>query len=382
MNEPIQVEATAAHPELEPGQGAGHIDVDSEGLSYTPRPSNDPLLRLPLEGLELRLGGASKRLIIISHSDHPDWHLSTPDKKLIRHPAWAGHPAVKALRERIEFRYKMRGAGLLAAALLLILSCMGIWAGMDPASRWVAQKIPPETEAALGESAYEQILAEKHVIDDPLVVAELNRLAEPLILAIDSDRYSFKFTIIEDESINAFALPGGYMAIHTGLILKADRAEEVLGVMAHELAHVTEQHSVRVLIKQLGLQLMVSIMFGDMSSAANVLLDNAPALLQLKFSRDHETEADTVGFHFLERANIDPHGMIDFFKKIKAEHEDEGVALDGNLSILSTHPATDDRIGNLEELIENESHGGPYKYMDLNFRSFQDMLRAQLDSPE
>jgi hypothetical protein len=382
MNEPIRVEAKATHPDLEQGQGSGHIEVDDEGLDYTPQSAESALLRLPLEGLALRLGGASNRLILISHPDHPDWQLMSSDTTLVRHPAWDYNDDVKQIRSKLALKHKLRGAGMLTAALLLILSCMGIWAGMDPASRWVAQKLPPEAEASLGEAAYEQILAEKHVIDDPLIMAELDRLAEPLILAIDSDRYTFQFTIIEDESINAFALPGGYMAIHTGLILKAEHAEEVLGVMAHELAHVTEQHSVRVLLKQLGFRIIISTIFGDIAGVADVLVANAPALLQLKFSRDHETEADTVGFHFLERANIDPSGMIGFFKKIKAEQEDQGMAMDGALSILSTHPATDDRIENLELLIETESHGGPYKYMDLNFRSFQDMLRAQLESPE
>ena len=411
MNPPSKVDAKASHPHLAVGQGSGQLELTEDEVIYwstaneskpiesdvedgepdiAPAESgNDSddepskaLVRFPLEGLKIKLGGASNRLVMLTHPESPDWQFMSSNKKWLQHPSWTDHPDVQLINRQLSLKTKIRGFALLTTVALCLLLCMGLWKGVDPASRWIAVQIPPETEAQLGGTVFEQIAAEKNIIDDPLIVEQLDRLAEPLILAIDSDRYEFHFTIIEDESINAFALPGGYMAIHTGLILKADRPEEVLGVMAHELAHVTEQHSMRILIKQIGLRAFLSFFLGDLASVTDILVANAPSLLHLKFSRDHETEADAVGFEYLERANIDPSGMVGFFQKIKEEHEESGMSMEGALSILSTHPATDDRIAHLSDLIENESHGGPYKNLNLNFEEFQRMLQAELDHTE
>ena len=170
------------------------------------------------------------------------------------------------------------------------------------------------------------------------------------------------------------------MAIHTGLLLKANSAEEVLGVMAHELAHVEEQHSMRNLVEMVGLYAILSGLFGDVSGIAAVLVNNAPYLLSMKFSRDHEREADAMGFIYLMKANIDPRGMVNFFETIQKEQaEAEGLDLNGALSILSTHPATQERIDTLNALIKAKAGSGPYRKLDLDFESFQGKLRDALN---
>ena len=170
------------------------------------------------------------------------------------------------------------------------------------------------------------------------------------------------------------------MAIHTGLILKADSPEEVLGVMAHELAHVEEQHSMRNLVEMVGLYALVSTFFGDVSGVAAILVNNAPFLLSMKFSRDHEHEADTVGFEYLMRANIDPRGLVSFFEKIKKESEESNLPdMDDALNVLSTHPATDKRIKSLKLLIQERGRPEHYRKFNLDFSEFQKKLRDHLD---
>ena len=135
------------------------------------------------------------------------------------------------------------------------------------------------------------------------------------------------------------------MAIHTGLLLKAESPEEILGVMAHELVHVEMQHSMRNLLEMLGLYVVISAVFGDVSGVAAILVNNAPYLLKMKFSRDHEREADTQGFEYLMKANLDPRGLVGFFGKIQQEQEESSMPnMEGALSILSTHPATDEAM--------------------------------------
>jgi len=169
------------------------------------------------------------------------------------------------------------------------------------------------------------------------------------------------------------------MAIHTGLLLKAEAPEEILGVMAHELAHVEMQHSMRNLVEMLGLYAVISAVFGDVSGTAAILVNNAPYLLKMKFSRDHEREADTRGFEYLMKANLDPRGLVEFFRKIQQEQQESSTPnMEGALSILSTHPATDERINNLNKLIEQKGGQGPYRKIDLDYGAFQERLRNHL----
>ena len=168
------------------------------------------------------------------------------------------------------------------------------------------------------------------------------------------------------------------MAIHTGLLLKANSAEEVAGVMAHELAHVTEQHGVSNLIEAAGLYLLVTALFGDTTGLLAMIANNAPALLQMKFSRDHEREADKRGFEFLMAAEIDPQGMVSFFKKMHLHQEEKGTNTIPDF--LSTHPATTKRINNLEQLIGNSLNRGNYTPIDLNYDAFKARLRKKLSN--
>ena len=235
-------------------------------------------------------------------------------------------------------------------------------------------------EEKIGDAAFTSHTSSLNIIKDEEIVADFKEFYGPLIEAIGSDRYTFEFFILEDSSLNAFALPGGKMAIHTGLILKADSPEEMLGVMAHELAHVQEQHSMRNLVEMVGLYALVSTFFGDVSGVAAILVNNAPFLLSMKFSRDHEHEADAVGFEYLMRANIDPRGLVSFFEKIKKESEESGLPdMDGALNVLSTHPATDKRIKSLKLLIQEKGRSGPYRIFNLDFSEFQKKLRDHLN---
>ena len=100
----------------------------------------------------------------------------------------------------------------------------------------------------------------------------------------------------------------------------------------------------------------------------------------MKFSRDHEREADAQGFEYLMKAKLDPRGLIEFFGKIQQEQEKSSMPnMEGALSVLSTHPATDERIKNLNKLIEEKAGEGPYRKIDLDFDEFQEKLRNNLN---
>ena len=243
----------------------------------------------------------------------------------------------------------------------------------------VARRIPPEMEEKLGESAFAQITIDRRLIQDPEIQAQLKELVAPLVEVLPEDRFLFKFHIVEDSSLNAFAMPGGFVVLHSGLLLKSDRAEEVLGVLAHEIAHVTRQHTLRNIIESASLYLIVQTFFGDLSGLAAVLADSGAFILQQKFSRTFEEEADKEGLRYLVQARIDPTGFIDFFHKIKEEQDRTilGKAT-SNLTWLSTHPATEGRILNLKKRIDNLQLQEELPSLKIHYKKFQADLRRHL----
>src|SRR5690606_10756383 len=136
--------------------------------------------------------------------------------------------------------------------------------------------------------------------------ALLKPLVSPLIEAIPDSRYKYDFYIVDNATLNAFALPGGDIVFHSSLILKADTAEELLGVLGHEITHVEEQHGIRNVLGSAGIYIIASAVLGDVSGVLAVLGGAAPLLLNQSYSRRFESESDEKGYALLKRANIDP----------------------------------------------------------------------------
>ena len=250
------------------------------------------------------------------------------------------------------------GALLVAVPLCIILF-------MDSITGVLAPHIPAEWETSLGETVFEQYTLGQEFLEQEDTDQLLTPLVQPLLDNIETDRYQYRFHISRDEQVNAFALPGGYIVINSGLILKADSAAEMLGVVAHEIAHVTEQHSVRNIMGTAGVYLTVNAMLGDMSGLMAVVADAAPFLINQSYSRGFESDADEKGLALLHRAAINPVGLVTFFEKLRALEqekmqeiagEDNSETVESTLQFLSTHPATDERIENLRQRIDALPH--------------------------
>ncbi len=201
---------------------------------------------------------------------------------------------------------------------------------------WAVSMISVEQEAKLGEIVFSQQKASLKLIDGPAqdMVREIGAR-----LTVGS-AYKYQFYVAEDKSVNAFAMPGGYIVMHTGLLLLADTAEEVAGVLAHEVQHVELRHSLRGMAQSLGLVAAVSILVGDLGGLSTL----GGELLKLSFSRDHETQADREGLKALVAAGIAPEGMRDFFGKM--------AKMSGpDLGFLSTHPASSERMAGIDRMI-------------------------------
>lgn len=296
-------------------------------------------IALPLEGLQIEDGGGSQRMIFFKHPDHEN-AVFTSDKRILKAPqlntAGSDSNDVTRVRRRIFNR-----RALLTASLLLIGGgVFGVWLLKNVMVSVVVRNVPLEWEQALGKAAMAS--ASPTLIEDAEAEQMLEKMLAPLLETAPPDAPPFEFHISRDDTINAFAAPGGYVVINSGLIEKAERPEQILGVVAHEMAHVTQRHGVRGIVDSMSIRLLLAITTGGTDMPAE-WVDGGSRLLQLKHSRKQESEADEVGWKHLERAGIDPSGLEEFFRLVQNEHSHLSVEL------LSTHPAPASRIERLQQ---------------------------------
>jgi Zn-dependent protease with chaperone function len=241
---------------------------------------------------------------------------------------------VRQVRQRRRMVWSAVGGAVLGLML-------GLWFGADLLVELAVARIPVEWEQKLGESAYKDFLAHQDIMKEGVAVSAVEEMTRRLTTQIEHNPYKFEVTVVKSDVVNAFALPGGYIVVFTGLMKKADSGEEVAGVMGHELNHVLQRHGLERIVKQLGLVAVVSIVLGDQQGLVGLAKQLGVELLTLKFGREQETEADLTGLQLLYRAKIDPSGMISFFQRLSEKDE-------GRMEWLSTHPMSQDRADRLK----------------------------------
>ncbi|MBN1759671.1 MAG: M48 family metalloprotease [Chitinispirillaceae bacterium] len=219
---------------------------------------------------------------------------------------------------------------------------------------WVAPfVISDEQEVELGNSFKAEIdkdsISYPHFHGDARVSKFVDSLGQK-IADRQSDRESleFTFTVLEDTSINAFAIPGGHVYVNTGLLKNADNLAEVAGVIAHEVGHITQYHGRDLFLEQAAFGYASSILFGDSASIASALAALVGNMTFLKYSRDNEFEADSCAVAYSTLAGVNPIGMRNFLQKLKDRYGNEPKIFEP----FSTHPPLSDRIDRVEKVIE------------------------------
>jgi predicted Zn-dependent protease len=247
--------------------------------------------------------------------------------------------------------------------------------------------LSPQMEKRIGESIMRDIRQrEPSYVDDPEITAYLNELGERLARQTGELQQSFEFFVLRDATLNAFAMPGGFIGVHTGLILAAQSESELAGVLAHEISHVTQRHLARMVNKQSQGQwaalaaLAVAIFAGrnnpDVAVGAVLAGQGAAIQNQLNYSRDFEREADRMGLSVLDKAGYDVRGMGTFFERLQKF----GRLYENNApAYLRTHPLTTERIADMENRIQRlPYHQSPDS---LGFQLVRAKLRSQQGTP-
>lgn len=231
-------------------------------------------------------------------------------------------------------------------------------------------------ERELGADAAAEIERRVDVIRDPAGERALETIGGVLVEAGGPVAYPYTFRIVRDSSVNAFALPGGFVYVHTGLLRNARDVTELAGVLGHEVAHARLSHGARQARKQQGLSAAVTVLclFTGLcdSGLSQVAINLGANVLTAKFSRTDELQADSAGIEYTSRAGVDPRGMVRFFERLR----EQSGNVPAYLEWVSTHPMEGTRIDNAERLIGARANTGAPPELEAAFG----VLRARYGS--
>jgi predicted Zn-dependent protease len=277
-----------------------------------------------------------------------------------------------------EYHITMRISSLLA--LSLVLSPPALGDGLPDLGDTAQLALTPQMERRVGESIMRDIRMHDPSFDeDPEATAYLNVLGNRLVSNSADAHQDFEFFLVNDPTLNAFALPGGYIGVHTGTIITAQSESELAAVLAHEIAHVTQHHMARMVSKegQLSMAMLAAMALAIISrnsqlgSAAAAIGQASAITAQIGFTREFEREADRLGFLTLEKSGFDVRAMPAFFLRLQKA----GRLYENNApTYLRTHPVTTERIADAQNRIQ----GLTYKQTpdSLDFQLVRAKLRA------
>jgi predicted Zn-dependent protease len=222
-----------------------------------------------------------------------------------------------------------------------LLFCACVTTGPGGAKSFII--IPTSQEVAIGQGMAEQLSQTEKSLPDSAWQAYLNQVGQKIVAVCDRKDLQYRFTVVQDDQVNAFASPGGYVYFYTGLLRQMDNEAELAAVMAHEISHVVGRHGIKRLQMVLGVSLAYELAAGDKNSKAlETAVGVGMNLVSAQYSRDDERQADDYGMTYMIRAGYDPNGMVTMFNKL--------AALGGSGSadvfekMLASHPDTQDRI--------------------------------------
>jgi predicted Zn-dependent protease len=259
--------------------------------------------------------------------------------------------------------YKSSTALALALVAMLSAGC-GSGGGGD------FNLISIEEEWQLGNQLSKEVAQQVRFNNDPAVNAYIRNLGQRIVAqaAPPFNQLPWQFHVVQDPSINAFAIPGGHVYVNTGLIENSDNAAELAGVMAHEISHVLARHSTEQLSRQYGLSMLASMVLGqNPGTLTQIAAQIAATGAMARFSRQAEEEADAIGIQAMAAAGYNPIGMASMFEELLEHRKGQPGRVE---QFFSTHPLTEDRISNARKRAEQLGTRGT-----LDEPQFQDIRR-------
>ena len=248
-----------------------------------------------------------------------------------------------------------------------------------------APALTTQQEVQVGAEYAAQLNRQLPLVRDGAINSYINDLGNRLARQADPRGIRYTFYVVNSDAVNAFAVPGGHIYVNRGLIERAANLSELAGVLGHEVAHVSERHSVERLQKaqnaNTGLGVLYGIILGgrDPGAVEQIGIQGVGSAVFAGYSRDAEREADAVGVQVVTRAGIDPQGMVTFFQKLLQEER----RTPGALQWFATHPGTEERIARVQQTIQQTpgARGGNLATNDRSFQQFKSRVRQLPAAP-
>ena len=341
MYGPSEFEGGVFSDEIDGGRASATIELSTSGMVALT--STGQRFGILYRDCQLDIGGATGRMVF----------CRTPDRKLTifcedrRFPAALDMESGGELAEQFSsvrgqrlsegIRWRM---WLLGMAIVSVLCLIGGYYALIAIAKASIVAVPVSVDTKIGKLALESLELEGTRVTDKVVVDAVQEMVSRLEPHSELKGLTFEVRVMDSPEVNAFCLPGGKMVVYTGLLKKAKTAEQVAGVLSHEMAHAIKRHGLQRITESLGIVVAIELMIGDVGGLVAIGVELGKSAALTSYSRELETEADIVGVQLLHAAAIDPLELAGFFEMLK----DEGNDLPAAMRWLSTHPEHEARI--------------------------------------
>jgi Zn-dependent protease with chaperone function len=332
-------DAYVCHPQFGSGMVRGQLFVNLQDIRFV---YAEESFTLPLDEITLKLEKAGHWITLVDRRQK-DRQFQV-ESRILEDDVFVKSFWIRdQLRSQLTRREMARRVRVILIFILVFVSIIFV---ASKVAGWmvpvIAKRIPVSSEIALGDEAFNKIRSQIHLVDDTNATAELTELAHPLIQTLPAKGIPFSFYIIEGPP-NAFALPGGKIMVTTALLRLLDTQDQLLGILAHESAHIMQHHADQQMLTESGPLFILRILTSGDNGTLRLLAGSSKLLIHDSFSQRYEKEADFYGWDYLVAAHINPHGLIEGLEKLR---DSEPPSLLTNE--LESHPDINRRISWLE----------------------------------
>ena len=358
----VSIEGGVFHSELPNKRASATFDIDFDRETITAVANGGREFTLDLDEVRLELAGATGKMLFI-RSTKDETIFFSEDATLLKA---LGETSLRSDVEKVVAdRNKSNQQGwMLWGALFVgvVVVALGLFASVQAISGRLVGFIPIEVDVTLGEFVGESMDKEGPEVTEAVVVQPVQKMVDKLTANIEEE-WNFDVHVIDADIQNAYALPGGYIVVYTGLIEDTERPEQLAGVLAHEISHVTQRHGMSRILEAAGVAIMVDLVLGNMEGIIAFGAEIFSASAVNAYSRDAETDADVEGLKRMVDAGIDPTGMVEFFQIMEQEEDEltEMIPL-----WMRSHPEHEERIVVLQAQI-GALPKKDYEPLDLNW---------------
>lgn len=237
----------------------------------------------------------------------------------------------------------------LLIVLILVMSLLCYCATTGPGGKRSLILISTSQEVNIGKEFGEEVNRTNPISGDSILSAYVEEVGQKIVRLSDRADLEYYFSVIDTPVVNAFACPGGFIYVYTGLLKTMDNEAQLAAVLAHEISHVVARHSVKRLQQILGLQVLLSIALGESSELTQQAVSSGVGVLLQGYGRDNEFEADEYGTLYMQKAGYNPEGMVQLLEKLMEMSKHDPGFFE---KIMATHPPTEDRIQRVNRQIQ------------------------------